>query len=59
MERDQLVVGPMPEAGLRRAITGPAEASGLRVESALVDAIVADTQRGRRLRSPCSPRPWR
>ena len=42
MERDQLVVGPMPEAGLRRAITGPAEASGLRVESALIDAIVAD-----------------
>src|SRR5207247_6330382 len=25
-----------------RAITGPAEASGLRVESALIDAIVAD-----------------
>ena len=43
MERDQLVVGPMPDAGLRRAITGPAGASGLRVESALVDAIVADT----------------
>ena len=44
MERDQLVVGPMPEAGLRRAITGPAEASGLRVESALIDAIVADAR---------------
>jgi WD40 repeat protein len=44
MERDHLVVGPMPEAGLRRAITGPAEASGLRVESALVDAIVADAR---------------
>ena len=43
MERDQLVVGPMPEAGLRRAITGPAGTSGLRVESALIDAIVADT----------------
>jgi WD40 repeat protein len=43
MDRDQLVVGPMPDAGLRRAITGPAEASGLRVESALIDAIVADT----------------
>ena len=28
MERDQLVVGPMPDAGLRRAITGPAGASG-------------------------------
>ena len=43
MERDQLVVGPMPDAGLRRAITGPAGVSGLRVESALIDAIVADT----------------
>jgi WD40 repeat protein len=43
MERDQLVLGPMPDAELRRAITGPAGASGLRVESALVDAIVADT----------------
>src|SRR5690348_2963594 len=43
MERDQLVVGPMPDAGLRRAITGPAAASGLRVESALVEAMVADT----------------
>ena len=42
MEDDQLVVGPMPEASLRRAVTGPAEASGLRVEGALVDAIVAD-----------------
>ena len=44
MERDQLVVGPMPEAGLRHAITGPAGASGVRVESALIDAIVADTR---------------
>jgi len=44
MERDQLVVGPMPEAGLRRAVAGPAEAAGLRVESALTDAIVADAR---------------
>jgi len=44
MERDQLVVGPMPESGLRRAIAGPAEASGLRVENALIDAIVADAR---------------
>jgi dipeptidyl aminopeptidase/acylaminoacyl peptidase len=43
MERDQLVVGPMPDAGLRRAITGPVAASGLRVESTLVEAMVADT----------------
>ena len=44
MEQDQLVVGPMPEAGLRRAITGPAEASGLRIESALIEAVLADTR---------------
>jgi WD40 repeat protein len=43
MEHDQLVVGPMPEAQLRRVVTGPALARGLRVESALIDAIVADT----------------
>jgi len=44
MEQDQLVVGPMPEAQLRRAIAGPAEASGLRIESALIDAVLADTR---------------
>ena len=42
MEDGQLVIGPMPEAALRRAVSGQAEASGLRVESALIDAIVAD-----------------
>jgi WD40 repeat protein len=42
MEHDQLVVGPMPEVQLRRAITGPAQACGLSVESALIDAILAD-----------------
>ena len=42
MEDDQLVVGSMPEASLRRAVTGPAQASGLRVDGALIDAIVAD-----------------
>ena len=42
MEDDQLVVRPMPEASLRRAVTGPAQASGLRVDDALIDAIVAD-----------------
>src|SRR5271156_3557546 len=44
MEQDQLVVGPMPEAGLRRAITGPAEVSGLRIESALIEAVLADAR---------------
>ena len=42
MKDGQIVVGPMPEAGLRRVITGPAEASGLRIDDALIDAIVAD-----------------
>jgi WD40 repeat protein len=42
MQQDQLVVGPMTEADLRRVITGPAEASGLRIESGLADAILAD-----------------
>ena len=42
MEHDQLVVGPMQETGLRRVITGPAEVSGLHVDSALIDAILAD-----------------
>jgi WD40 repeat protein len=40
MQHDQLVVGPMSEAGLHRAITGPAEASGLSVEPALADALL-------------------
>jgi WD40 repeat protein len=40
MQDDQLVVRPMSEAGLNRAITGPAEASGLSVEPALTDAVL-------------------
>jgi len=44
MEHDHLVVGPMPEAGLRRAIAGPAEASGLRIESALIETVLADVR---------------
>jgi WD40 repeat protein len=42
MERGQVVVAPMAEADLRRVITGPAEASGLRLEPGLADAILAD-----------------
>ena len=42
MQHDQVVVGPMTDAELRRAITGPAEASGLTVEPDLVEAILAD-----------------
>ena len=42
MQHDQLVVGPLPDAALRRVITGPAEASGLRLEPGLADVILAD-----------------
>ena len=42
MQQDQLIVGPLTEADLRRVITGPAEASGLRIEPGLTDLILAD-----------------
>jgi WD40 repeat protein len=38
----QFVVGPMSESDLRRAISGPAEAAGLRIDAALPDTIIAD-----------------
>ena len=44
MEQAQLVLGPLPEARLRRAIAGPAEVSGLRLDSALINAVVADVR---------------
>ena len=42
MEHQQLVVGPMTDSALRRVITGPAEAGGLRLEPGLADVILAD-----------------
>ncbi|HTX27823.1 MAG TPA: AAA family ATPase [Streptosporangiaceae bacterium] len=42
MQQNQLVVGPLTDTALRRVITGPAEASGLRVEPGLTDVILAD-----------------
>jgi WD40 repeat protein len=42
MQHSQLVVGPMTDAALRRVITAPAEASGLRLEPGLADVILAD-----------------
>jgi WD40 repeat protein len=42
MQDDQIVVGPMSEADLRRVIVGPAEAGGLAVEPDLVDTVLAD-----------------
>ncbi len=42
MQQNQLIVGPMADAALRRVITGPAEASGLRLEPGLTEVIMAD-----------------
>ena len=39
-------VGPMSEAELRLAITGPAAEAGLTVEPALVDAVITDLRAG-------------
>ena len=39
-------VGPMSEAEVRLAVTGPAAEAGLAVEPALVDAVVADLREG-------------
>src|SRR5215472_4869185 len=40
---DQILVGPMNEEELRRAIELPAERAGLTVEEELVDSLVSDT----------------
>ena len=40
---DQILVGPMDEEELRRAIELPAERAGLTVEDRLVDSLVSDT----------------
>ncbi len=42
----QVLVGPMTDIELRRAVTGPAEAVGLDLEPALVDAVIADSGGG-------------
>ena len=61
MKDGQIVVGPMPEAGLRRVITGPAEASGLRIDDAPSTPSWPTWTRPRAARaarrSRCSPRP--
>ncbi|GAB2857202.1 hypothetical protein GCM10027176_69570 [Actinoallomurus bryophytorum] len=40
------IVGPMAEPDLRRAITGPAAAAGLRIEPGLTDTVLADLRSG-------------
>ena len=42
LEDGRFPVGPMRESDLRRAITGPAGAAGLRLEPGLTDAIMTD-----------------
>ena len=42
LQDGHFVVGPMTESELRVAITGPAEAAGLRIDSALTDTILGD-----------------
>jgi WD40 repeat protein len=42
LQDGQFVVGPMTESELRMAITGPADAAGLRIDSALADTILSD-----------------
>jgi WD40 repeat protein len=42
LQDGHFVVGPMTESELRVAITGPAEAAGLRINPALTDTILGD-----------------
>jgi WD40 repeat protein len=42
LQDGQFVVGPMSESELRVAITGPADAAGLRIEPVLTDTILTD-----------------
>ena len=42
LQDGQFVVGPMTESELRVAITGPAEAAGLRIDPGLTDTILGD-----------------
>ena len=42
MQDGMFIVGPMTDTELRQAITGPADAAGLRVDADLADIILAD-----------------
>ena len=46
LDAGPFTVGPMSEAELRLAITGPAAEAGLVVEPALADAVLADLRDG-------------
>ena len=49
LDAGPFTVGPMSEAELRLAITGPAAEAGLAVEPALADAVVAELREGARM----------
>jgi hypothetical protein len=51
LQDGHFVVGPMTESELRVAITGPAEAAGLRIDPALTDIILGDLRVASRDRS--------
>jgi WD40 repeat protein len=42
MQESQFVVGPMTDSDLRLAITGPADAAGLRLEPSLTETVLGD-----------------
>ena len=46
LEAGPFAVGPMSEAELRLAVTGPAAEAGLAVEPDLADAVIAELRRG-------------
>ena len=46
LEAGLFTVGPMSEAELRLAVTGPAAEAGLAVEPALVEAVIAELREG-------------
>lgn len=47
LREDQVLLGPMTEAQVRRAILEPAREAGVAVEEALVDLVLADLAPGR------------
>jgi hypothetical protein len=51
LQDGHFVVGPMTESELRVAITGPADAAGLRIDPALTDTILGDLRVASRDRS--------
>ena len=52
---NQVLVGPMTDAELRRAITEPARRAGFHLERGLVDAVISEAgERSRRIAARCA-----